>query len=432
MPPNLRARWPVRQNEHLQRTLEMMPRSPHDRFPPGFFDLPQGAGATLPLDIITEWTQSARTADVAKRILGPHRLNGIIVCSDSSGLTKLGRERPLMEILAMIGVPKEIIHAQGKAIGGRPIGVWAADNSQMFYDSSIPAERVLAMLRSTAGRMIAECELGVGMAAHAGEFHELAGAVYGADAEHVEVVAEEHTSAGELLISAALAARLPDAHGFELHTREDLKAGFLRVAGGPTLVGLEATDTNYPAPYSSDFTEGLATYARTRRDSRMPQKAYEDVAVVFIEREGETDDVPEVAILENLALIAAMKRIGLALLQEHVGREVKTTGLLGIYTFADCRTAIAFARAIMDSLAAQGIRLRIGIDAGLVLLFELGPGSHDIAGSPVNVASKLAQDLGEYGMIQVSDEVARRAQTKRERPTRTFQISGVELKAYDV
>ena len=71
-------------------------------------------------------------------------------------------------------------------------------------------------------------------------------------------------------------------------------------------------------------------------------------------------------------------------------------------------------------------------DAGLVLVFDLGTGTHDIAGSPVNVASKLAQDLGEYGMIQVSDEVARRAQTKRERPTKTFQISGVELRAYDV
>ena len=111
---------------------------------------------------------------------------------------------------------------------------------------------------------------------------------------------------------------------------------------------------------------------------------------------------------------------------------MKNSGLIGIYTFADCRAAIEFARRFRQALADQGVQCRIGIDAGPVLVFDLGPGSRDIAGSAVNVASKLAQDVGEYGMVQVSDVVARRGSAKRERPTRKITVSGVELRAYDV
>jgi class 3 adenylate cyclase len=78
------------------------------------------------------------------------------------------------------------------------------------------------------------------------------------------------------------------------------------------------------------------------------------------------------------------------------------------------------------------VRCRIGIDAGPVLVFDLTPGSREIAGSAVNVASKLAQDTGELGMIQVSDVVLERARAKKERPTRTIHVSGIDLKAYDL
>ena len=112
--------------------------------------------------------------------------------------------------------------------------------------------------------------------------------------------------------------------------------------------------------------------------------------------------------------------------------EVKNAGLLGIYTFADCRVAIEFARAFRHAFAEQDVQCRIGMDAGPVLVFDLGRDSHDIAGSAVNVASKLAQDVGVYGRIQFSYTVASRAGTKRERPTLKFSVSGVELRAYDV
>jgi class 3 adenylate cyclase len=67
-----------------------------------------------------------------------------------------------------------------------------------------------------------------------------------------------------------------------------------------------------------------------------------------------------------------------------------------------------------------------------MLVFELGPGSRDIAGSAVNTASKLAQDCGVFGRIYVSEAAGRLAGLGAAPPTLSFQSSGVALAAYDV
>ena len=69
-------------------------------------------------------------------------------------------------------------------------------------------------------------------------------------------------------------------------------------------------------------------------------------------------------------------------------------GTLGIYVFDDAPAALAFARSFRLEFAKHDIACRIGIDAGAVLLFDLPAGGKDIAGSPVNMASKMAQDKG--------------------------------------
>jgi class 3 adenylate cyclase len=320
-------------------------------------------------------------------------------------------------------------------VGGRAIGVWAADNTQMFYPAEVPAERVLGMLLTARDHVARECEVGVGLCAHVGEYFELGGGVYGPDADRVEVVAEEHTEGGELVVTDTLAERLPAGHAFAFAARHELAAefgGILRVTGGPRLEGLALEDFHYPAPYSADFTDGLGKFTRTGRPSAMPRPVYEDLAVVLIEREREEPDIPEVAALNDLALGAAMKRIGAELRRDLGGTEIKTAGLISLFTFADCRAALDFARAFRSTLAGQGIQARIGVDAGQVLVFELGPGSRDIAGSAVNTASKLAQDCGVFGRIHVSEAAGRLAGLGAAPPTLSFRFSGVELAAYDV
>ncbi|OGT95680.1 MAG: hypothetical protein A2083_02115 [Gemmatimonadetes bacterium GWC2_71_9] len=409
-----------------------MPKFTPDRFPPGFFDLPADAGENLPVAVIEQWTTSTQDRDAALRILEPHTLHGTVVSSDSAGLTELSRARPLVEILALVRRPKELIHAFGRAIGGRAVGVWAADNTQMFYAGDVTAARVVEMLRGVQERMAEERTIGIGLCAHKGAFFELSGGLYGPDADRVETVAEQHTEGGELVITDTLARALPSAHRFALRVREDLAPEFgelFRVTGGPALTGLEATDTRYPVPFSEDFYAELRAYAEGGSRAEMPRPEYVECAVVLVEHERDVPDVPEVAVLNDLALTAATKRIGRALLRGHDGSEIKNSGVIGIYTFPDPREAVRFAQGFRQAFAEQGVTTRIGIDVGPVLIFDLGGGSRDIAGSPINVASKLAQDCGEFGKIYLSDEVARRARMERQSCTVAFEVSGVTLTA---
>ena len=190
------------------------------------------------------------------------------------------------------------------------------------------------------------------MAAHCGEFYELSGArVWPRRRSRRNHRGGAHAGrrAGDHRCSRA---RDAPAHGFRAAEPHDLDA-VIASPSGPTSTISTRIRHRYPAPYSSDFSLGLAEYSRTRRDSRAPRQAYQDLAVVLIEREPEEPDVPEVAVLNNLALTAAMKRIGRSLLADPDDAEVKSAGLIGIYTFADCRDAIDFARRFREASARR-------------------------------------------------------------------------------
>ena len=407
-----------------------MPKFAPDRFPPGFFDLAAGAGEALPLDIIERWRSGKQTREAALALLEQHTLHGVVVSSDAAGLTRLARELPLVRILAMINRPKELIHAWGKAIGGRALGTWAADNTQMFYGEGCEPRRVVAMLRGVQRVLAAGSDVGIGLCAHRGTFYELGDGLYGPHADRVEIVAEEHTAPGELLVTDDLVAALGTGHGFEMARRGDLEADFgaiFSVTGGPELSDVEATDYHYPAPFSEDFHRELQQYGSAA--AGLPSPKYADLAVVLVERERDEPDEPEIALLNDLALSAAMKRIADELLPAHGGTDIKTSGLIGIYTFPECAAAAAFAQDFRRIFAEQGVQTRAGIDVGEVLVFDLGRGRRDIAGSPVNVASKLAQDLGDFGRIYLSDAATQRARLERRSQTVQFDVAGAPMNA---
>jgi class 3 adenylate cyclase len=152
--------------------------------------------------------------------------------------------------------------------------------------------------------------------------------------------------------------------------------------------------------------------------------------VVLIERERDETESREVAILNDLALSLAMKNIGGALLRDGGGKEIKTAGSIGIYTFEESRVALDFARRFRETLQQQEIASRIGIDYGDVLVFQLREGVEDIAGAPVNIASKLAQDEGVFGKISLTDAAASNARVGSEFNKVSFQISGVTIDAW--
>ena len=411
-----------------------MPRFSPTRFPPGFFDLPADAGRALPLDVIAAWTRSTQTWEIARELLGPYTIRGIVVSSDTAGLTRLTAERSLIEILAMVSRPKELVHAYGRAIGGIPLGVWAADNSQMFYPEGIPAAHVLSLLLALMDKVSADCEVGIGLCVHHGVFYELGQGVYGSGADLVEGVAEDHVGAGELTVTGVVARMIGDA-GFSLVPREDLRDRFgeiLTVLDGPRLRNVLATDFRYPLPFSDEFYGGLHEFSRTRRSSVVPRPAYRDATIVVIEREREEPDLPEVAVLNDLALAAAVKRIGGSLVEDLAGLEVKTSSAVSIYSFDDAHQAVDFSRTLRAALAAHRVRLRIGIDSGRVLIFDLAGGQHDLAGSPANIASKLAQDTGRFGDISITAASARLAGLPDVVASRGILVGGVTVETLTI
>ncbi len=88
-----------------------------------------------------------------------------------------------------------------------------------------------------------------------------------------------------------------------------------------------------------------------------------------------------------------------------------------------------FAQLLGQTLVANGYICNLGVAAGEVLLFELSEDAKDLAGGPVNVASKLAEDTHERQVIFCDDSVAEAARNLGITEAHTLVKSGVSLQA---
>jgi class 3 adenylate cyclase len=378
------------------------------RLPPALFDTRGEFARDLPLDLIRAWRAAGeRDADAARELLDPFRVTGTVVVSDSAGLTRLSRTREPLEVMALINQPKEIVHELGVAIGGRGLGVWTADNTEMFYPEEVGGDRVAAMLLGAQDRIRCECEVQIGMAAHFDTFFLVGNSVYGAAAMDVEILAEDRTVGGEIVLTGATWERVRTA-GFEAAER-DGGDGF-RLTGGQRFTCGEPGKPcaeRYPLPFSIEFHDCLREYSLHRSAESLREKVRVGFArnctVLLVEREPVESELPEMTILMEMERSAVAGAMGALLLGSMAGKEVKTAGSLSIYVFANTEEAWAFAHRLRERLAAEGIRIRAGIASGEVLLFDLEGGGKDISGVPVNMASKVAQDQGQFGRIYVLD-----------------------------
>lgn len=407
-----------------------------ERFPAGFFDVTQDISRTLPVEIIERWANGAQSPESARQLLDPNRVEGIVVSSDSAGLMRLTELVGLLDILAMIDHPKRLLHSYGTAAGGEGVGIWAADNTEMFYPAGTPADGLVSMLLTVQDQVREQCKVQVGIAAHSGHFYRLGGGLYGAEADRVETISESYTVGGEVVITGELGALLGRAGSFSLQPTTGMPAELgenLRVMAGPRSADLRPPETRYPIPYSEQFYADLLRFASRPDDSQLLEHVHRtycrERAVVLIERERDETDADEMAVLNELALSLAMKKIGVEALGELGGSEIKTSGSIGIYTFETCAPALAFAKRFREAFMRQGIASRIGIDYGEVLAFQIRDGIEDIAGAPVNVASKLAQDEGIFGKIYISEAASRTAGAGSEFHPVTFEISGTRVAA---
>ncbi len=406
-------------------------------YSPQLFDTAQDIIGALPLKLVADWLGSEQTRDDALRLLESFKVRGYSVSSDSAGLTKLTQQKGLLEILAIINQPKTIVYGVGQAIGGEGVGIWAADNTQMFYPDSVDAATLVSALLTVQDEIARTCQIKIGIGAHYGEFYSLGGGLYGYDADVIEEVAENETAGGEIIISEAIRDRLPADHGFTLERRSDLNTeigAFYRVLDGKRLGELRPNGQRYPIPYSEDFYADLISYQARMQDEELARKLaakyVQHKVVVLIDRENQEGEVHEISMFNHLSFSALMKDIGLRLLSATAGAEIKVAGSLGIYVFDDAAAALDFARAFRDEFAKYEIGCRVGIDAGDVLIFDLPAGGKDIAGNPVNVASKMSQDKGAFGKLYLSAAMKRMVNAGDYRELR-YTVSGVEMTVYE-
>ncbi|MGH3977245.1 MAG: hypothetical protein ACRDS9_28615, partial [Pseudonocardiaceae bacterium] len=171
--------------------------------------------------------------------------------SDSAGLIKLTSQKGLMEILALINQPKEIVFGYGAAIGGQGVGIWAADNTQMFYPAETSADVLLSTLLTVQDEITRNCQVRIGLGAHFGHFYQLSGGLYGVEADSIEHIAESDTEGGEIVASQAVVDRLTDGHLFTLEQKNVAATtigALYRVLNGPRLVNVRPSDGQVSRP----------------------------------------------------------------------------------------------------------------------------------------------------------------------------------------
>jgi class 3 adenylate cyclase len=384
----------------------------------GGFDVERDTAAGLPpLALVEQWRHSGQSTADARRLLSRYSAVGYSVVSDSSGLTKLSGQFGLLEVLALIDRPKRILHAHTRAIDGRPVGVWAADNAQMFHATSADARVLLSTLLTVQDQIQHQCRVQIGIGVHHGHFYDMAGGLYGSEAEAIEEIAENFCDGGEIAVTAAVLDRLPEGHPFVVERKDgvgNVLGPVYRVLDGPRVGDVrDRTDERYPIPYSPGFYADLLLLERSANDDglagRLADRHLRTRTVVLVERAAIQDEIAELSLLRGLSMSAVMKETALRLLPPQGAAEIKVAGRLAIYVFEDATAAVRFAVRLRDALAEHEITSRIGLDRGPVLVGDTPDGGRDIAGAPVNVASKMAQDLGRPGHVYLSAAVGEHA-----------------------
>lgn len=406
-------------------------------YSPGLFDIKQDIIGSLPLTLVKDWLDTGQNKSDAETLLSDYKVKGFSVSSDSAGLSKLSKTRPLLEVLAMVNRPKEIVYTIGKHIGGQSLGIWAADNTQMFYPAEVPVARLLSALLTIQAEINKSSGVKIGLGVHFGEYFGINGGLYGEAADAIEEFAENDTEGGEVLITHSVYEQLPPGHGFEI-----AKAGYegrtlgrvYSVLSGPLLPEIPELDKHYPIPYSRDFYEDLIEYEDNLSDvplgESLEKKYLNQKVVVLVERESRKSAEHLIDMFTDMSFSALMKDSGTQLLTKHGGDEIKVVGNLGIYIFDSPKVAFAFSKEFQDVMNQRNVDTRIGIDKGPVLVFDLPTGGKDIAGMPVNIASKMAQDNGRFGHVYLNGHLGESLNV--EALTRiNYTVSGVEMTIYE-
>jgi hypothetical protein len=211
---------------------------------------------------------------------------------------------------------------------------------------------------------------------------------------------------------------------------EERRAWLLKV--NPRMPAIEEHDTSYPHPFPQDFYVLLPHFFDPGDQAAVKQQIYDrwlrDRIVVFLARQHTHEVDRSVAgLLDALVVNGIMDAVIRGC--NPGGRHIASSGGgIAILTFDHPDDALDFVRIAHDKFAQNGMPVVAGVDAGPVLMFESAVGPSGISGDPINVASKLAEDVGRPGHICVTDRAAERLGNKEGRERFEIHISGITLR----
>jgi hypothetical protein len=402
---------------------------------PALADLTQDIAGPVPLRLLHDWATGEQDLSAAASLLSSFQVQGTVVSSDTSGLSKLTQETDLLDVLSLISQPKEIVYALGREIGGRAVGTWVADNTEMFYPASVEPETVVDAMAEVQCRIAERLKLRIGMCVHSGTFYEIGDGLYGGEADRVEYLAEQCAGPNEILLTERVARQLKVVASDELtfltfpHENFEEQAYLLKSAR--RMRHLEERDTLYPHPFPQDFYPLLPHFQEPVDAADVKRKVYDrwlrDRIVVFLARHREPEVRTMAGMLDDLLINALMDTVmrEAARGTDHIA---SSGGGIAILTFDHPRDALDFTRTTHAKLAENGLPVLAGVDAGPVLLFENSRGPSGIAGDAINVASKLAEDVGRPGCFSVTDRAAKRLGESTGHERFEIGVSGITLR----
>ncbi|MEZ4315979.1 MAG: hypothetical protein R3F61_00675 [Myxococcota bacterium] len=390
-------------------------------------DLARDIAGDLPEQAFADWEDPTKRTDaLATTILEPFRRTGTVAASDTAGLSKMASRLPLAVVLRRIAEPKTRIHAVGTGLGGRAIGTWVADNTEMLYPAGVPVD---AIVRAMC-RIHDEGPVRIGFCIHTGTFYEIGGGLYGPDADRVEILAEDHTSGGDTLLTPECRAALADPSVFTFEERDEGAFGNVfhvsTDAAGPAVTGSPA----YPLPYDTSMHELL-----DRIDESAPGPVIDEIdrryrkerTVILAHRHQHRPVRTRMETVSALLHDVEFQQILAPVLQDATDHWT-VGGALALAAFETADQAVKTARALRSAASAAGLVLTVGIDRGDVYLFPMGSGRHEFAGDPVNRASKMAEDLAAPGDLCLSARAGRGLDLP-DAESVAWKISGIEIAA---
>ncbi len=391
---------------------------------PAFSELSHDIANAVPPELVREWGSDGRSEGRAIELLARYRIRGMVASSDMTGLSRMTQRQPLAEVLRLVSMPKETIHAMTTGIGGEPIGTWIADNTETFFPESVAPDLVLQTVLEIQHRIPDDLPK-LGFCIHHGDFFRVGGGLYGADADLVESVAEEDTGANETVVSASVVEKLAHPADFQFQRRDDLAdwGDIYRVLSGPRLSRPALGSVSYPAPYPDDVRHALKSPESV--DATLGKYRREGVALMV-----ELCEAREIHSLSDLL----DELLGCALLDLLFRKSIpkhqlpfKTGGPLALAVFETVGEAFAASLALRSEMEKNDMRVRCGIDSGGMLVFPMPGGLWEFAGDPINLASKQAEDCGQPGWIYLTERAATGLRLPSTAERFRWELSGITI-----